>query len=374
MLKFRKQSIMVKVTPLFFLYIISFATIFLNTACKEKIIQPEIISELYFPPVNQDTWEQMPPRDVGWCTNSLNDLQGFLSNTNSKAFIILKDGKIVVEWYFDGFRAQNTWYWASAGKTMTAFLTGIAQQQALLNINDPTSNYLGQGWTSLDIEQENQITIKNQLSMTTGLDYEVQNLNCVSPNCLTYKAPPGSQWYYYNAPYTLLINVIENASNQNINQFAKINILDKIGMNGAYLNLGSARVFNSNPRSMARFGLLVLNRGKWANEDILVDTGYFDEMTNSSQSMNPSYGYLWWLNGKSRLILPGSANAITRTFVPTAPVDVISGIGANDQCLFVIPSENMVIIRMGENSGIPRNFSGSFENELWQKIAALNCN
>jgi CubicO group peptidase (beta-lactamase class C family) len=353
---------------------ISIATLSLLSGCKDDAVEPEIITELYFPPANQTTWEQMPPSDLGWCTNSLNDLQAFLSITNSKAFIILKDGKIVVEWYFDGFGPQNNWYWASAGKTMTAFLTGIAQEQALLNINDPTSDYLGTGWTSLSSEQESQITIKNQLTMTTGLDYEVENLNCLDPSCLTYKAEPGTQWYYHNAPYTLLTDVIESASNQSINVFTKANILDKIGMNGGYLNLGNTRVFSSNPRSMARFGLLTLNRGKWADEEILVNKNYFDEMTNSSQSMNPAYGYLWWLNGKSRLMLPGSPSAVTRTLVPTAPLDMIAGLGANDQCLFVIPSEKMVIIRLGDDSGIPRNFSGSFENELWQKISALQCN
>ncbi|MGE0931468.1 serine hydrolase domain-containing protein [Peijinzhouia sedimentorum] len=365
---------MIKNSKYLIVYILSVSIVFLITACDEGTIQPNIESELYFPPANQNTWEQMPPSDLGWCTNSLNDLQAFLSTTNSKAFIILKDGKIVVEWYFDGFGAQNNWYWASAGKTMTAFLVGIAQDQALLNINDATSDYLGQGWTNLTSEQENQITIQNQLSMTTGLNYEVENLNCINPECLTFRATPGSQWYYHNAPYTLLTNVIENASNQNINMFAQINILSKIGMSGSYLNLGSTRVFTSNARSMARFGLLALNRGKWANEDILMDKGYFDQMTNTSQSMNPAYGYLWWLNGKSRLMLPGSSSAVTRTLVPTAPLDMIAGLGANDQCLFVVPSENMVVVRLGDDSGIPRDFSGSFENDLWQKIAALRCN
>jgi len=356
------------------IFSISLITVNFLSGCKDDAIEPDINTELYFPPANQNTWEQISPSEFGWCTNSLNDLQAFLSSTNSKAFIILKDGKIAVEWYFDGFGPQNNWYWASAGKTMTAMLIGIAQDQSLLNINDPTSDYLGTGWTSLSSVQESQITIQNQLTMTTGLNYQVANLNCLDPSCLTYRAAPGAQWYYHNAPYTLLTNVIESASNQSINIFAKANVLDKIGMNGSYLNLGNTRVFSSNARSMARFGLLVLNRGKWADEEILVNKGYFDEMTNTSQSLNHAYGYLWWLNGKSRLMLPGSPLAITRSLVPNAPSDMIAGLGANDQGLFVVPSEKMVIIRLGEDSGIPRNFSGSFENELWQRISALKCN
>ena len=50
---------------------------------------------------------------------------------------------------------------------------------------------------------------------------------------------------------------------------------------------------------MARFGLLILNKGNWDGNQIMTDTNYFNQMLNSSQSLNESYGYLWWLNGKT---------------------------------------------------------------------------
>ena len=53
-----------------------------------------------------------------------------------------------MEKYFNGHSDTSYWYWASAGKTLTSFITGIAQQEGYLNIYDTTSNYLGSGWTN----------------------------------------------------------------------------------------------------------------------------------------------------------------------------------------------------------------------------------
>lgn len=66
--------------------------------------------------------------------------------------------------------------------------------------------------------------------MTTGLDYTVSNLNCRDNDCLTYKTDPETKWYYHNAPYTLLENVISNAANTSYNDFTNIYLSNKIGI------------------------------------------------------------------------------------------------------------------------------------------------
>ena len=81
-----------------------------------------------------------------------------------------------------------------------------------MDINAKTSTYLGTGWTSEPLAKENLITVKNQLTMTTGLDYNVPDDNCLTPACLGYKGDAGSFWYYYNAPYRLMQDVIANAT------------------------------------------------------------------------------------------------------------------------------------------------------------------
>ena len=102
---------------------------------------------LYFPPLEGDTWETLDPADLGWCADSLQNLIDFVGERNSKSFIILKDGKMVVEEYYNTYEQDSLWYWASAGKSLMGVLVGLAQEDGFLDIEDPTSDYLGEGWT-----------------------------------------------------------------------------------------------------------------------------------------------------------------------------------------------------------------------------------
>ncbi|MBT8196109.1 MAG: serine hydrolase, partial [Bacteroidia bacterium] len=116
---------------------------------------------LYFPPTTGNTWDTISPLQLGWCPAKIDTLIQFLENENTKAFLVLQDGKIVLEHYYDNFNQNNLWYWASAGKSLTAFLTGLAQEQNYLSITDTTSDYLGLGWTSCSPAEEEKITILN---------------------------------------------------------------------------------------------------------------------------------------------------------------------------------------------------------------------
>ena len=158
---------------------------------KEEDLSPELPADRYFPPINGSSWEALPPTFTDGCESELNDLQSFLEGANTKAFIVLKNGRIVTEWYFDSFTADSNWYWASAGKSLTAVNVGIAQQEGLLSISDRTSEHLGEGWTSLSAENESLITVEHQLSMSTGLDEGVDNSNCTDPECLQFLAAGG---------------------------------------------------------------------------------------------------------------------------------------------------------------------------------------
>jgi hypothetical protein len=83
---------------------------------------------IYFPPTTGNTWDTIAPQTLGYCQPKIDSLYHFLEQNNSKAFILLKDGKIVLEKYFGTHTATTPWQWASAGKTITSFMTGIAQQ------------------------------------------------------------------------------------------------------------------------------------------------------------------------------------------------------------------------------------------------------
>ncbi len=334
-------------------------------------------NDTYFPPLSNSEWESLNPNELHWEEEKLNDLFSFLETNNTRAFIVLKNGKIVVEKYWgktilgtSDFTATSQWYWASAGKSLTAALVGIAQQNGLLNINNKTSDYLGEGWTQMPTEQESKITIKHQLSMATGLDYEVEDLNCTEPSCLIFKNEPNQVWFYHNAPYTLLEKVVQNAVGMSYNDYTHQVLKATIGMNGRWLSQGYNNVYWSSARDMARFGLLILNKGNWDGKAILNDLTYYEQMINSSQELNPAYGFLWWLNGKESIIFPSVSNAINIELASNAPKDLITALGKNGQFINVIPSENMVVIRIGEapeDSLVPI----LFHNQMWEKFSDL---
>jgi hypothetical protein len=89
--------------------------IFLFANCKKNISESAVTS-MYFPPAPATPWEMVTPSSLGWNENELTNLYSFLQQKNTKAFIILKDGRIAAERYFGTFKADSNWYWASAGK------------------------------------------------------------------------------------------------------------------------------------------------------------------------------------------------------------------------------------------------------------------
>jgi CubicO group peptidase (beta-lactamase class C family) len=329
---------------------------------------------LYFPPLSGDTWETTAPAELGWCQEELDTMIQFLDDTNSKAFLVLKDGKIVVEEYFNNFTRDSFWYWASAGKTVTAFMTGLAQEQGFLDIHDPTSDYLGEGWTAAPPDKEAQITVWHQLTMTSGLDDGVENVDCTLDTCLVYLSDAGTRWAYHNAPYTLLDDVVAAATGQNYNLYLNAQLHQKIGSEGAFIPLGFNNVLFSRPRSMARFGLLMLNNGSWEDMPVMTDMIYFNAMINTSQDLNQSYGYLWWLNGKESFMLPGFQTVFNFSLTPEAPADMYAAVGKNGQIINVVPSMNLVLVRMGDSPGTAVPVPAVYNNEIWSFFnAVLDC-
>lgn len=316
---------------------------------------------LYFPPLSGTQWDTVDQGSTPWCWSCLDTVDRFLAQKNTKGFLILKDGKIAYERYYGTFTKDSLWYWASAGKTLTSMLIGIAQEKGLLNINHKTAQYLGQGWTSLTASQEDSITIRHQLTMTTGLDDAVPNDDCTDDTCLIYKAPVGTRWAYHNAPYLLLQSVLDSCSPLNLAQITNQWVKLRIGMGGTWFN----GTYYSRLRDFARFGLLNLARGVWNGQPILNDTAYFIQATNTSQALNPSYGYLWWLNGKPFYRLPTTQLVFSGPLVPNAPMDMIAALGKNDQKIYVAPSMNIVVVRMGESAGQVSFALSSFDNTLW---------
>lgn len=329
-------------------------------------------SSLYFPPLTGSTWASSTPASLGWCQPQLDSLVAFAGRKGSKSLLILKDGRMVVEQYYGIYTADSAWYWASAGKSLTATLVGLARQDGLLSLTDSTSKYFGR-WTSATRPQQRQIQLLHQLTMTTGLDDSPPapcDNESTTPGCLRYLTTPATRWAYHTGAYRTLQDVLVQASGAaSMTAYTSQRLGNRIGMAGLWSN----DVFYSRARSMARFGLFILARGSWNGTPIMTDAAYFQAMTSPSQTLNRSYGYLWWLNGQPSYKLPGSQATLTGPLIPSAPSDLIAALGKNDQKIYVVPSLGLVVVRQGNSAGASRLAASSFDTELWTKIMAVFC-
>ncbi len=333
---------------------------------NDNEIQQTPTESMYYPSNTSASWETKSLSSLGWNQNAVQPLKDYLNQKGTKSFMIIVNGRIVMEEYFNGHTATATWEWNSAGKTLVASTVGIAQQENLLNINNKVSDYLGTEWTSMPLNKENLITVKHLLTMTAGNDDTKQY---VIKSNLTYIADAGTRWAYSNI-FQKLTDVVNKASNKPFETYFNEKLKSKIGMEG-FWNFGTIfTIYHSNTKSMARFGLLALNKGKWNNEQI-INESYFNESVSTSQSINPSYGYLWWLNGKTSFMIPNEQTVYQDFLVPNAPADMYAAMGAKDQRIYVIPSKKMAVIRMGDASDpVNPNFAVSgFDNNTEDLLA-----
>lgn len=332
--------------------------------------EPEEV-QLYFPPIGSTEWETLSMEELSWNATAEQPLLDYLVEKDTKAFLIIKNGKIVMEEYFGNTTINSNQTWNSAGKTLISMTVGIAQHEGFISLTNPSSTYLGEGWSSLTPAQENGISVRNHLTMTTGLDYDVDNNFCTDMECFIYKNEPDSFWFYHQGAFSMLEQVITNAVGEDYEAYFNQKIKSKIGMQGSFVKLGFSNFYFSNARSMARFGLLHLANGVWNGDPVLADTDYFNAMTTTSQELNPAYGYLYWLNGKDTYRIPDSEESYDGKLVPNAPDDMYAGLGGNDQKMYVVPSQNLVVIRMGNDASDSNLGPSSFDDELWIRINAL---
>jgi CubicO group peptidase (beta-lactamase class C family) len=327
-------------------------------------------AQSYFP-ANGQPWETVSFAEAGWCSDSLSALIEYLDQEDTKAFIVLQDGRIIIEHYFDSFTSDSLWYWASAGKTLTSSLVGIAESEGYLNIDSTVSTYLTSGWSSMTIDQEDEVTVRHQLTMTTGLNENVSNDDCTLPSCLEYLAEPGTRWAYHNAPYSLLYQVLQSATGFNMNQFFSQKIGIPCGISGLYFPSGSYnQTFVSTPRNMAKFSLLLQSQGVWNGAEI-IPSSYFQSMITPSQDINQAYGYLTWLNGSSSFMIPDTQIQFPGMMAPSAPEDTYAGLGKNGQVVSASPSKNVSFIRMG--NGNNELVSVTILENIWKKMKWFFC-
>jgi CubicO group peptidase (beta-lactamase class C family) len=306
----------------------------------------------------------LSPSAAGWNTDTLRELLEFLEERNTTGFVVLKGGRLVVEQYWQGANLHTTGDVASVQKSLTAVLVGIAQAEGLLHVGEQVSKYLGEGWSRIPAASESKVTIRHLLTMTSGLTSSFE-----------FETEPGTLWYYNTPAYHVLKAVLERTSGKDLNAYTREKVWDPIGDRDSTWRArpsGLLTGWAASPRDMARFGLLVLRRGAWAGTEVVPDKEYLAEALAPSQTLNRSYGYLWWLNGQEGFVLPGRGRSGSGQLIPTAPADVVAALGAADKKIYICPSLDLVVARHGGGAGEGQAEAlSSFDSQLRQKLMAV---
>jgi len=274
----------------------------------------------------------------------------------TRAIVVVKDSQIIAERYGAGFDKDTPFLGWSMTKSAVNALLGILVQQGKLDIAAPAP---APEWASPD-DPRHAITTDQLMRMSSGLEfsedyadlatgvtqmlYNTSNMAAYAAN-MPLAAPPDTVWNYSSGTANILSRIIRSATGNDLEaywRFPRQALFDRLGMSTAIIEpdasgtlVGSSYMYAS-ARDWARFGLLYLQDGVWGDDRILPE-GWVAYTRTPAPSSHGQYGALWWLNrgGGDSKEWPG------------VPEDAYAAEGHDGQYVVVIPSRNMVIVRLG---------------------------
>lgn len=274
------------------------------------------------------------------------------------AFVVVQNGKLQFEQYWDGYGEKSLSNSFSVTKSFVGLLIGAAIDDGKIRGVDQK---VGEFIPEYAVGRNAQLTIKDVLTMSSGLNWDESYFNPFSVTTQAYYGDdlrslvkslevieiPGKRFKYLSGNTQVLAQVLERATGKTLANYASDKLWQPIG--AAHDALWSVDkqdgeekaycCFNSNARDFARIGQLVLNQGKW-NGKQLISESYIREaispasyLTDGNGKPVDFYGYQWWIvrhNGYS---------------IPYAR-------GILGQYIFVIPEKNTVIVRLGKERSL----------------------
>ena len=311
-------------------------------------------------PADQQVWEYDDPGDVGLSEDQLLSIDSLIElNVFERitGLLILKDGKMVFENYYDSTNRHTIFSLDKVTVTLTIAAVGVAIDQGLLNLEDPIHQYLP-SYESI-FEQsasKKNMTIRHLLTHRSGLAWNENlvpflgnpdhNLNQMfaSSDWVSFilnqplEADPGFRYNFNSATGVILARIIQNISQQPFDQFLTDNIFDELGVTTFSMNQDPSGNFDGGRGASisfldwAKFGYLMLENGIWNNRRI-IDPNFVEEASSVqipvSGSLNLGYG--WRLFGENFEFLP-----VNRTNIYYINGDI-------GQHQYILPSQNMVI-------------------------------
>ncbi len=313
-----------------------------------------------------------PAPDTG--ANALGSLLSYVQSQSTTGFLVVRDGKTVVEknWPLpaDAVQFRRTLAYettadgalledvASQQKSFVSVLAAAAVDKGLLEVDRPVSAYIGPGWSKASPEQEARIRVIDVLTMSSGLTTE-----------FGYAAPPGTSFLYNTPVYAITKKILAAAAHRPLEAITRDWLTGPAGMTdtrwrqrpAAMGDVGNPMGLVTSPRDAARFGQIILDGGRAADGRRLISESSLQAMFARSAA-NPAYGRLWWLNGSAYTIRPPDRR-VDGPLIPAAPADLVAALGALDRKIYVVPSLKLVVVRMGQAAP-----DKAFDQHLWQRL------
>jgi CubicO group peptidase (beta-lactamase class C family) len=285
------------------------------TAKKELHSQNQISLKDYWPINN---WRTSTPEEQGMSSDTLTRMINFLkeSGKDINSITIIRNGYLITDAYFYPFQKGFKHSINSSTKSVLSVLVGIAIKEGnIKSINDKVLDYFPDlKIVKIDSRKKN-LTIRDLLTMSTGLDWEFSNNLSTNQMVqskdwtqfvldLPMKEEPGHSFNYCNGAAHLLSAIIQRSTGKSAAEFAAAKL--QLGIEDAYwsyspesVNSGYSGIY-SLPTDVAKFGYLCLKKGKWNDKQIIPESWLNESTTKQTQAnwtpLFPGYGYMWWIN------------------------------------------------------------------------------
>ncbi len=324
-------------------------------------------------------WQKASPEAERMSSQKLDAARDVLSKKGTKSFLVIRNDKIVYEWYAPGFGPEKKHYTASMAK---ALVGGVSLMLALnderLSADDPACKYIPE-WKGHP--QKSKITIRHLATHSSGIeDAEQDGIGHFdlpgwkgqfwkqNPDPFTVsrdEAPvifePGTKYAYSNPGMAMLSYAVtaglRGAEHTDIRTLLRQRIMKPIGVKDSDWSIGYGKTFEVNnlnlvanwggggytARAVARVGRLMLRKGDWQGRQ-LVDSEWVEEVVRFAGTPlpdrpggnpAPASGLGWWTNFDG--------------VWTNVPRDAFAGAGAGNQVLLVVPSLDLIVVRNGSN-------------------------
>ena len=324
-------------------------------------------------------WEKALPETEGMSSQKLDAAKDVLAGKGTKTFLVIRNDKIVYEWYAPDFGPEKKHYTASMAK---ALVGGVSLMLALnngrLSADDLVCKYIPE-WKGHP--QKSKITIRHLATHSSGIeDAEQDDIGHFElpgwkgqfwkqdPDPFTVSrdnAPvifdPGTEYAYSNPGMAMLSYAVtaslKNTKYTDVRTLLRERIMRPIGVKDNDWSIGYGKTFEVNglnlvanwggggytARATARVGRLMLRKGNWQGRQ-LVDSKWVEEVVKyagtplpdrPAGNPAPASGLGWWTNFDG--------------VWPKVPRDAFTGAGAGNQVILVVPSLDLIIVRNGSN-------------------------